>query len=60
MRLAFLSSGGAGVAPACALADAFAKASAHASSGPVIPVIFRLAQREQNAQDVGPVPPPGP
>jgi hypothetical protein len=32
-------SGDVGVAPACALAGAVAKASAHASSGPVIWVI---------------------
>ena len=33
---ASLSSGGAGVAPACALAGVFAKASAQASSGPAM------------------------
>ena len=38
----------AGVAPACALADAFAKASTHASSGPVIRVIAGFASLNES------------
>ena len=51
---ASLSSGGAGVAPACALAGVFAKASAQASSGPAMRGIagFVLVRRQQNARGV--------
>jgi hypothetical protein len=48
----------AGVAPACASAGVFAKASTHASSGPAdrgIAVLV-LTQHQHNAQGVGRVP----